>query len=194
MGAADKDVFIRTRRRAARTITIPDEDAYRTHTARIGEIVYLWNALHDNLFMTFLNLFGLDEYETAHGVWHAVQSDKVQREMLKNAATARLKPRLRRLVHWVCKRQEKLSCYRNDFVHVSFYYAHEKQGYAPNDMTAKRAAVDRMSERDLDTLYTQLNGDLCALINYSDEIAYRVGHQRPAGPTPFLGKPVLKTP
>src|SRR5580658_522893 len=63
--------------------------AIQLHARHTGEIVIAWNRLQSSLFMLFAALFGdVHKQHFAHKIWHSIQSDKTQREMLYNAAEA----------------------------------------------------------------------------------------------------------
>jgi hypothetical protein len=174
MGQVAEGAFRRTRRRAGRTNTQVDQAAFEEHARQVGEIVYLWNRLHGELFMIFWSITDRKDYEFALSIWHSIQSDSTQRQMIEGAAKARLKPRMRGHVLWLCRCHERLAPYRNAFAHVGFYYLWEVRDFVPNDLGAREAAIKRLAEYPKPNLFKKLRGDLRALVEYAEDIHLRL--------------------
>lgn len=58
------------------------------HARHIGEIAWAWNSLQANLFQLFHAIVSPKNHALAYGLWHLIQSDKTQREMVLEAARA----------------------------------------------------------------------------------------------------------
>jgi hypothetical protein len=84
------------------------------HARQVGHLVIAWNRLQSSLFHLFSQLVAPTNHELAHGIWHCIQSDKTQREMLVAAAKAALgkDPKMREHVEWIAKKAGELSPYR----------------------------------------------------------------------------------
>lgn len=61
---------------------------------RTGLALWAWNSLHANLFMIFWFLLARGHpegiREMAAGIWHQIQNDSTQREMLLSVARSQL--------------------------------------------------------------------------------------------------------
>src|SRR5580704_11611935 len=79
----------------------PDQwKLWRKHAHQVGEIVTAWNDLQAvcyRLFATLSEAKNPGYMNIAHGIWHSVQSDKTQREMMLAAARGALNPKSRAL-------------------------------------------------------------------------------------------------
>jgi len=68
-----------------------------------------------------------------HALWHSIQSDKTQREMLRDAAAARpdLSPEFVENVEWAVKMAGELAIHRNEAVHTPVRFAPLHSGPVP---------------------------------------------------------------
>lgn len=186
-----------TRRRASRTNPDSGAPAFDEHARQIGEIIYLWNKLQGDLFWIFFGLTRAKkadwfaEYETAMSIWHSIQSDKTQKEMVAGVARWRLAPRLRSHVLWLCRAHEKLSPYRNAFAHVGFHYHWETNAYIPYDLGARKSALERLAAYPKRELFRKLRGDLAALSDYASSLGSRIHYPRARSPCPSTERPRL---
>jgi hypothetical protein len=94
---------------------------YAMHT---GLAVWAWNLLHANLFLIFWHLIrggrpGMSR-ATAHRIWHVIQSDSTQRDMLLRVAQtdSNIKTELLARIAWLIKTTNELSAYRNIVAHT----------------------------------------------------------------------------
>ena len=60
------------------------------HALAIGRIVMAWNELQETLGETFAGLFDDESWTSALSAWHALESDRAQRQMLRAVAEDRL--------------------------------------------------------------------------------------------------------
>jgi hypothetical protein len=190
MGKVSAGAFRTARRRAPRTNIQHDPAAFDEHTRQIGEIIYLWNRLHGQLFWIFWSLTDRKSHEFAAGLWHSIQSDSTQRQMVETAAKLKLGKRLAGHVVWICRGHERLSKYRNAFAHVGFY-AHYSDGFVPDDISSRRSAVALFEEMPKADIFRKLRGDLMALVIYAEDIAMRLFYDIKSAASPWSERPRL---
>ncbi|MGY6661673.1 MAG: hypothetical protein ACXIVO_05065 [Glycocaulis sp.] len=191
MGEVSKDAIITTRRRARRTNIQFDSKAFDEHTKQIGEIIYLWNRLHAQLFMIFWSLTDRESHEFSSGIWHSIQSDSTQRQMVETAANLKLGKRLAGHVSWICRGHERLSRYRNAFAHVGFY-AHYSDGFVPEYFSSRKSALALFEEMPKKEIFNKLRGDLMALTLYAEDVALRIFYNLKSSASPWFERPRLQ--
>ncbi|MDQ7780693.1 MAG: hypothetical protein RDV41_13445 [Planctomycetota bacterium] len=195
MGQVSRDAIVTSRHRSRRTNAQEDQDAFDEHARQIGEVIYLWNRLHGALFLTFWAITDSRDYDFAYGIWHSIQSDSTQRQMVEKAAgTGRIGARMKSNVLWICRAHEKLAPYRNAFAHVGFYYHSKEEGFAPEDLGARKAPLELLASYPKTTLFRRLRGDLAALADYAEGIGYRILYRHPTGPQISSGSPWTERP
>lgn len=114
----------------------------RRHAIHIGEIALAWNALQGSLYQIFFALIG--DNETAFGLWHTIQSDKTQRDMLVSTAKARLanRKRLLRNLEWVVQKATVLGTFRNDAIPTPMNF--RSGGFAADPLVTRKQALERL--------------------------------------------------
>lgn len=163
----------------------------RQYATRTGLALWSWNSLHGNMFLIFwfLTARGHDFYhETAYSMWHAIQNDSTQREMLLNVANAELSKNNRLLakIRWLVKIANQLAHYRNIAAHTHAIFSPQFQIIPVADATASReAARKRFNEIKHDQFWRSLSGDLNSLSLYARAIAFHIlGWNDPPAPLP----------
>ena len=157
----------------------------KRHKRQIGEIVYHWNAAQGALFHVFWALLG-SEHEAALGMWHSIQNDTTQRNLLKNLskdAKTHTKS-LRKSIIWACSMMDDLAVQRNIATHVQVIPFDNE--ILANTSTSRPSAVRRTQVNSTDSIWRDLRGDLIALENYSGGLmldvfakSARPSHHRP---------------
>lgn len=153
--------------RRART-RFPEEIRY---IRQIGEVLHAWNGAHGALFRVFVDVVSMGNYDLAHSVWHSVQSDKYQRDMLESFVRHkfdRKKRSFRAAILWSIAALNELSTRRNDIAHSEMAYFYERP---EPGMSIKAAAAKRLEEMPISKQWRKLRGDLNALANYLDYIS-----------------------
>src|ERR1019366_6955998 len=89
----------------------------------LGELVYAWNALHENLCEVFCAVLSVP-FEVSTAIWHSIQSDRAQRNILRAATeNAELKPAAaRKSILWLVDQTNKLADKRNDAIHSPYAF------------------------------------------------------------------------
>lgn len=94
---------------------------FRPYAIALGQLALAWNGLHVRLCLSFCTAMGGGYSNAFLAVWHAVTSDRQQREMLKSALTSHLEPRLSKRfiddINWVCERADRIEEERNNALH-----------------------------------------------------------------------------
>jgi hypothetical protein len=185
-----------------RPIAEPDEiRLWRRHAHQAGEVITAWNDLKASLFGIFGALLRMNSQPRYDGngdlplaLWHSIQSDSTQRELLLAAATAQLRAKsadLLRRIRWLRDTIDKLAHLRNDPAHTPIAFASSPDGdsYLVQDwFTGRPAAVNRLGKTPLHTTWRKMRGDLFALSAYA--VAIRVFIQT-SGAMPLPHRPRL---
>lgn len=168
----------------------------RKHAERVGAAVLAWNELHSHLYMIFWYVVGLDghpmEDQMAPRIWHTIQSDKTQREMLGAAASVRLAKNQAALKHleWILDRAEKLAPYRNLGAHTPVkIYRSTSDKIRPDRWSTAVKMVRRYSLIDHKKFWRLLAGDLYALSHYTEWLEHSLW--RPERMQPSIRRPKL---
>lgn len=162
----------------------------RQYAARTGLAVWAWNSLHANLFTLFWFIASRGQplyHTTAHRIWHTIQNDTTQREMLLNVANANLafnKTMLQR-VRWIIKTTNSLSTYRNIAAHTPAAFSPYLQDRpAADPFAARDQARKRFLEIKHDQFWRVLVGDLNALSAYTAGVAVEISQPGFGGTLP----------
>jgi len=110
----------------------PDQiDAKRTpYIQEIGEVVFAWNAMHENLAELFWRVTGVRNAGIPLSIWHSTTSDRAQREMLRAVAPYTLRRRKRALedVNWLLCKVDAVADRRNTAIHAPLFFAIDSTG------------------------------------------------------------------
>jgi len=172
-------VLLRTaKRKLSRRVPKLIQSSARKHARQIGEIALAWNALQDALFVLFWAIATENRYEDyhkAHAIWHTLQSDRLQRELLMAVANANLNLPKRLVGHlkWVVERTAKLSEFRNDAIHTPVRFVPLTSGQAipiPAEISARKQAVERLRQTPTAQTWRRVRGDLIVLADFCNAI------------------------
>lgn len=95
--------------------------AFRPYSASIGQVALTWNILHDNLVHLFQTIVKSQNAALPYKIWFAVDSDFLQRKMLRAAvdANADLTQLQRDEICWILNQIDNSLRYkRNDALHA----------------------------------------------------------------------------
>jgi len=192
-----KPGIIHQRHTLSRRINRQFSKEIREYAARTGLALWSWNGLHANMFLIFwfITARGHDFYhETAHSLWHAIQNDSTQREMLLKVAIAELADdqRLLMKIRWLITVTGKLGRYRNIAAHTHAIFSPQFEILPVADASAAREGARKaFNEIKHDQFWRALSGDLNALTLYARAIAFRILGWTP--PTPLPHRPKLRS-
>ncbi len=95
--------------------------AFRPYVTALGQLTLAWNDLHETLAILFCSVMGGGFVNQFLAVWHALKSDRSQRDILLAAVTSGLieggPPRLLADVTWICNQANALEDTRNTALH-----------------------------------------------------------------------------
>jgi hypothetical protein len=96
-------------------------EAFRPYVTALGQLTLAWNDLHETLAILFCSVMGGGFANQFLAVWHALKSDRSQRDILSAAVSAGLvqggPPQLLDDVTWICKQADALEDTRNTALH-----------------------------------------------------------------------------
>jgi hypothetical protein len=115
---------VREKKRRARMPheSLPYTDrAFMPYVTALGQLTLAWNGLHEVLALLFCTVMGGGMSNQFLAVWHALRTDRAQRDIL----LAALKSDVRGVVpskffediEWICKRADVVEDARNDALH-----------------------------------------------------------------------------
>ena len=172
----------------------------QTHAQHIGEIMIAWNEVQSNLFMLFWALNRAANYETMHGIWHCIQSDKTQRDMVTAAAKGVLKEKGQRRmlvkIEWLIARIADLSPYRNDSAHTPIFFQIDHDGKTLliyDFISARKPALERLELNPISKIWARVRGDIYALSRYTSSISDELLYGEDPSQPPFPRRPRLLT-
>lgn len=174
------------------------EKQIRRYAQDIGLVMWAWNRLHAHVFEIFWYvLTGSDRPAQGHalavGLWHQIQNDSTQREMLIEAARVELSsnPAALTRLEWLLARIKDLSKYRNVAAHVDAVFSpHMRKRPAGNPVASRLQYGMRFDLIDHRRFWKIFAGDLNILGHY----ALRLSRPIYGFPEPWPRKPKLLTP
>src|SRR5271166_6322302 len=112
----------------AKRYTAPE---FRPYVTALGQFALAWNDLQESLGALFWTIMsprpveGAFVHSEALHVWHAIKSDRSQREMLKTAINHLTidwqRPKLVGETNWLVDRANELANWRNDAIHSPLF-------------------------------------------------------------------------
>ena len=117
---------------------------FQPYAIELGAFVYGWNQLHDNLADLFWSVVGGVDGSVPLAIWHALTSDRTQRQVLAAAAKARFRAKFvkRELRHnyketaerieWLLEETNKLANRRNMVIHSPYWFLKGEKKLVPN--------------------------------------------------------------
>jgi hypothetical protein len=181
----------------SRRLPLGMEKQINRYAQDIGLMMWAWNRLHAHLFEIFWHLLtkgrATDAHLLANSLWHQIQSDKTQREMLLAAARAELQNNKAALarIEWLCDVVGKLSQGRNVGAHVYAVFSPHSRKRPLADPRANRIRPGQVFELiDHRRFWRALTGDLNVLAHY----ALRVSRPIYGFREPWPRRPTLQCP
>jgi len=102
-------------------------------------------------------------------VWRSVQSDRTQREMLRDAAAVAVDDKRRfERINWAIREVDYLSDVRNDLAHTAIAVVAGPKALEPipNPLTTRPGTMKRLTSVDTDKRVNAITGDLNQLANF----------------------------
>jgi hypothetical protein len=175
---------------------IIDHAAVQRYAQQTGEIMFAWNWLQQWLFFLFWTLIDVDNHTLAYGLWHTIQSDSNQREMLKAAAYAKLKNKrvLLRHIDWLLQKTTVLGTFRNDRAHAPMLFGDR---LLPDFASTRGPVLKRLQFEHPEKQWRRVRDDLWGLGYFANSLAHEVWRpgEQPLPKRPrVLTKPVVLPP
>jgi hypothetical protein len=181
----------------------PDEaKIIAKHRARIGDVLWEWNALHAQLYAIFnhimnemLSPFSIGDRATP--VWHLSNTDEAKRKLLLAMAQEVLPPNgyhgsFRRL-KWTIAQIDQIATFRNIAAHLPLEFVSPAPGHTLTVIPAlavQRGYWLRMTLSDkYPKFWETIAADLYALQQYAAFIRYHL--EEPRAPWPY--KPRMRS-
>ena len=168
--------------------------AVKRHNQQVGNIVWAWNLAHEQLYVLFA--YFIQESKRASAIWHVIQSDKTQREMLLATALAALGETAPLYVEikWLCDRVGDISTFRKDPAHTPIHVKGPLTvGFlpplGPSEISGRPQAVERLTTKPTAQFWRAARDDLYMLGLYAWHIHYQlrypgvIGHALPHRPS-----------
>jgi hypothetical protein len=140
-----------------RYLTLKQRDRkVRPYATELGVLTYNWNGLQDS-FSNFLWIVsGRSNVQVTSAIWYAIQSDKMQRAILRAAVKAADDrvfvncTKARADILWLLKRADILADQRNIAIHTAYFLSDEETGarLVPIDWKGNRRAK-KLTGKDL---------------------------------------------
>jgi hypothetical protein len=165
---------------------------FEPYAIAMGELVYAWNHLQEELAGLFWRLSGIENGAIAFAIWHSTPNDHAQRAMLRACAEVALadKELPRAEVIWMLdKIDNSLRHKRNNAIHapLTLYTDHTGTTVIPYDLTNNPRADSLEGKEILKELiwYRQTADTL-------RQFCWQLRHAlHPARPQPLPGRPTL---
>jgi len=101
------------------------ENALTSYHLALGKVAHAWNIMQEQLGMLFCEVAGLDR-TMGMGIWHALKSDRTQRDLLEAALTAasrneewsRRFPKAKSEIEWILWKIKARAEDRNSAIHA----------------------------------------------------------------------------
>ena len=143
-------------------------------SSSIGEVVWAWNYCHAAFHRLFAELVNPSNLLIGYSIWHVIQNDSSQRDMVLLAAKEALKkqPRVFSRIAWAVERVNKLGEKRNDVIHLAtaLQVARSKTSFVVDPMSNRPSRVRRLQGQKIHDDLPALRGDLVAMANYVSTI------------------------
>jgi hypothetical protein len=101
--------------------TLYTSSQFRPYVTALGQLALAWNGLHETLSVLFSGVIGGENQDQLLAIWHAVNSDRAQRQMLIAAVTNNIREEIPQKyideIKWICGRATVLEDLRNDALH-----------------------------------------------------------------------------
>jgi hypothetical protein len=180
------------------------KDAVKRHARHVGEIVWCWNILADQLFFLLTALLvektSVRAQAVAYGIWTPLQSDAAKRDIIRSVAAEVLSGDREQIeaINWLLDRTNELAVFRNDAAHVpvGFAFVGGLVGkkpvvrLSPRSASSRRQNVERLESQPIAKTWRRVRGDLMALSRYAHLLAFSIGAYPPQ-PSPWPRRPRL---
>ena len=161
-----------------------------------GELLWASSQAHTAFCNVFALLVAKDNLNVGFAIWHTVQADSTQRQMLAALVDARLPTpsRMNKSLLWAKEKADKLATLRNDAAHLASAFRTDSDPYklVPNPFGNPPTRTERLKNiSDLVAHFRTVKGDLVQLSGYINALFFKL--VQPSGPYPWPRRPSLKS-
>jgi hypothetical protein len=162
---------------ASRRLHPRDDEPIKRYAQDIGLVIWASNNLHAAIFEIFWSLLGVRAYDRweshllANTLWHQIQNDSTQRDMMLDTARIAVTPdaRAAKKIEWIVQMANKFGTYRNVAAHVPVLVS---EGRLLADPAASRLQAGlRFRHINHETFWRVLLGDILALSHYARSVS-----------------------
>jgi hypothetical protein len=164
----------------------------------LGKVAHAWNLMHEELAQMFCYVARMDN-SMGLSIWHALRSDKSQRDLLEHATQAAARdedwaedfPKAATDIKWLLSEVQKLSDKRNDAIHAPCHVALGEGEFEIQPVTFFRnPRAKKLYKKDILTEFEWYEASATALRRYAHQIsAALLLHDKTAWPE----RPLLPT-
>ncbi|MFN3350805.1 hypothetical protein [Pseudorhodoplanes sp.] len=179
------------------------QKALEAYHLALGKVAHAWNHMQENLGVLFCEISGLADM-MGMGIWHALKSDRTQRDLLEAALKTRASdegfgqtfPKAKVDIEWLLKKVNALADSRNSAVHAPIFALPSEDGGSeilPFTLLQNPNA-EKLSEKDILAEFEWYEGYFTALRKFAASMAVALAHERLGfvlGPWPE--RPLLPT-
>jgi hypothetical protein len=169
--------------------------AREAHALAIGKVVMAWNEYQELLAEIFASFFDPGHWGLSLTAWHALNSDRSQRGMLRAVVMGKLPPEQAEAIElkWLLDQTDQLiSSQRNTSTHAPLGSYTDEEGVhsiLPFGMFGNRLA-GRLAGRDILKEYALYEEQIRKMYTYAIQIQYNLSLKRTSKPTELV-RPTL---
>jgi hypothetical protein len=181
-----------------------ERKALEPYQLALGKVGHAWNHMQEQLGILFCGITGLDD-ATGLGIWHALKSDRTQRDLLEAAVTAATSdenftndfPKAKEDLLWMLKKVNALAEGRNSAIHAPVFGYSEDFGatefFALTDYRNPNAA--KLGGKDILAEFEWYESYFNAIKMFAGEISLSLSGRRRANSDwlPWPDRPLLPT-
>lgn len=182
--------------RIPRRVSPDIKSPVRSLALATGELLWASSQTHTAFCNVFALLVAKENLNVGYAIWHAVQADSSQRQMLAALIDARLPKtsRVTKSLLWAKEKADKLATLRNDAAHMASAFQTDSKPYrlVPNPLGNAPNRTERLKGvSDLITHFRAVKGDLIQLAGYVHALFFKIA--LPSGPYPWPRRPTMKS-
>lgn len=142
----------------------------KAHITKVGEITWAWNRLQAAFAWIFIGFVSTKENQVGRVIWNAIASDKAQRDILLALCKDKLNKAQYAEICWAVDQANKLSSYRNAFIHSPMLQNINDGELSPNRISTPEKYAQKIEDFYKMGNYRDLRGDILQLEQFVMEI------------------------
>jgi hypothetical protein len=177
--------------------------ALEPYQLALGKVAHAWNHMQENLGMLFCGLSGLDD-TMGLGIWHALKSDRSQRDLLEAAILAASLgedfnsdfPTAKEDIEWLLKKVNALADGRNSAIHAPIFSLTSGEAEIRPLTIYRNPNAAKLLGKDILAEFEWYEAYFVAIRKYAAAICLALASRHPATLTslgPWPDRPLLPT-